>query len=67
LIAAAQRVEHYEIAGYGCARAFARHLGKSEIVSQLQETLRNEVETGQLLTEIAEGATNPAAAHVAEK
>jgi ferritin-like metal-binding protein YciE len=67
LIAAAQRVEHYEIAGYGCARAFARHLGKSEIVSQLQETLRNEVETDQLLTEIAEGATNPAAAHVAEK
>ena len=67
LIAAAQRVEHYEIAGYGCARAFARHLGKDEIVSQLHETLRNEVETDQLLTEIAETATNPAAAHVAEK
>lgn len=67
LIAAAQRVEHYEIAGYGCARTFARHLGKDEVAAQLQETLRNEVETDHLLTEIAESSINPAAAQVAEK
>jgi len=42
LIAAAQRVEHYEIAGYGCARAFARRLGHDDVAALLQETLDEE-------------------------
>ena len=42
LIAAAQRVEHYEIAGYGCARAFARRLGHDAVAKLLQETLDEE-------------------------
>jgi ferritin-like metal-binding protein YciE len=63
LIAAAQRVEHYEIAGYGCARTFARHLHRDDIASLLQETLEEESRTDDLLTEIAERAVNPVAAH----
>lgn len=66
LIAAAQRVEHYEIAGYGCARTFARRLGKDDTARLLQETLREEVQTDQLLTEIAESSINPVAAQVAQ-
>ncbi|HEX7446983.1 MAG TPA: ferritin-like domain-containing protein [Pirellulales bacterium] len=66
LIAAAQRVEHYEIAGYGCARTFARRLGKDEIAGLLQATLAEEVETDKLLTEIAESLINPAAAEAAK-
>jgi ferritin-like metal-binding protein YciE len=54
LIAAAQRVEHYEIAGYGCARAFARRLGKSEVAKLLQETIEEEGNADKLLTSIAE-------------
>jgi ferritin-like metal-binding protein YciE len=54
LIAAAQRVEHYEIAGYGCARAFARRLGKSEIARLLQETIEEEGNADKLLTSITE-------------
>ena len=61
LIAAAQRVEHYEIAGYGTARTFARMLGKDEAAELLQETLDEEGETDHLLTEIAETMVNPAA------
>src|SRR4051794_36052198 len=38
LIAAAQRVEHYEIAGYGCVRTFAEHLGYDKVVRLLEET-----------------------------
>ncbi|HEX5444674.1 MAG TPA: ferritin-like domain-containing protein [Pirellulales bacterium] len=67
LIAAAQRVEHYEIAGYGCARTFARRLGRDDIAQLLQETLQNEVETDRLLTEIAESSANPAAAATAKE
>jgi ferritin-like metal-binding protein YciE len=62
LIAAAQRVEHYEIAGYGCARSFARRLGLKEIVSLLQETLNEEEEADKKLTEIAESYINEDAA-----
>lgn len=54
LIGAAQRVEHYEIAGYGTARAFAEVLGKSEHVSLLEETLQEEEETDEKLTKLAE-------------
>ncbi|PYX87565.1 MAG: ferritin-like domain-containing protein [Acidobacteria bacterium] len=54
LIAAAQRVEHYEIAGYGCARTYAQLLGLKEVASSLQQTLNEEKETDQKLTELAE-------------
>jgi len=53
LIGAAQRVEHYEIAAYGTAIVFAELLGESEHVSLLQETLMEEKETDQKLTEMA--------------
>lgn len=63
LIAAAQRVEHYEIAGYGCARTFARHLHRDDVAALLQETLQEESRTDELLSEIAERSVNPVAAH----
>lgn len=58
LIGAAQRVEHYEIAGYGTARALARTLGYDDAVELLSETLEEEKTTDERLTEIAEGAVN---------
>ena len=54
LIGAAQRVEHYEIAGYGTVRSFAETLGETEHVSLLNETLEEEKETDEKLTELAE-------------
>lgn len=53
IIAAAQRVEHYEIAGYGCARTFAQQLGHAEIAELLQATLDEEKAADEKLTEIA--------------
>src|SRR6266850_3381492 len=53
LIGAAQRVEHYEIAAYGTVRAFAEELGESEHASLLSETLEEEKETDDKLTELA--------------
>ena len=61
LISAAQRVEHYEIAGYGSARTFAELLGEDEAVTLLQQTLDEESETNEKLTKLAEVAVNPAA------
>jgi len=58
LIAAAQRVEHYEIAGYGCVRTYAKLLGDEEAVSLLQETLNEEGQTDQALTKLAESVIN---------
>jgi ferritin-like metal-binding protein YciE len=58
LIAAAQRVEHYEMAGYGAARTFAQLLGRDEAADLLQETLDEEKEADERLTEIAEGMVN---------
>jgi ferritin-like metal-binding protein YciE len=54
LIAAAQRVEHYEIAGYGCARTYAQLLGMDEAVQLLEATLEEEKATDIKLTQIAE-------------
>lgn len=54
IIGAAQRVEHYEIAAYGTARALAQVLGEDEHVSLLTETLDEEKETDEKLTELAE-------------
>lgn len=53
LIGAAQRVEHYEMAGYGTVREFARLLGRDEDVSRLEQTLNEEKETDEKLTELA--------------
>jgi ferritin-like metal-binding protein YciE len=53
LIGAAQKVEHYEIAGYGTARTLAEIAGEDEIAKMLQETLDEESETDKKLTEIA--------------
>jgi ferritin-like metal-binding protein YciE len=54
LIGAAQRVEHYEIAGYGTVRSMAETLGENNHVSLLEETLEEEKETDEKLTELAE-------------
>jgi ferritin-like metal-binding protein YciE len=54
LIGAAQRVEHYEMAGYGTVIAFAEELGESDHVSLLNETLEEEEETDAKLTGLAE-------------
>ena len=58
LIGAAQRVEHYEIAGYGTARALAIQLGRDEITDLLDETLEEEKATDAKLTELAETRIN---------
>src|SRR5262249_33503142 len=62
LIAAAQRVEHYEMAGYGTARAFAQRLGKQMAVQLLQDTLDEEEATDRKLTQLAESSINAQAA-----
>jgi ferritin-like metal-binding protein YciE len=54
LIGAAQRVEHYEIAGYGTVRSMAETLRESDHVSLLEETLEEEKATDEKLTELAE-------------
>jgi ferritin-like metal-binding protein YciE len=53
LISAAQKVEHYEMAGYGCARTYARLLGHSDHAATLQITLNEEGATDKILTKIA--------------
>lgn len=53
MIAAAQRVEHYEMAGYGSAREFAKMLGLSDVASLLDETLEEEKAADKLLSGIA--------------
>ncbi len=61
LIGAAQRVEHYEMAGYGTARTLARRLGEEEIATVLQRTLEEEGEANKKLTSIAESQVNVSA------
>jgi ferritin-like metal-binding protein YciE len=61
LIAAAQRVEHYEIAAYGSVRAFAQTLGETEAASLLEQTLNEEKETDAKLTELSETINSQAA------
>lgn len=58
LIAAAQHVEHYEMAGYGCVRTYARALGYADQATVLQQTLDEEGDTDKLLTSIAESRIN---------
>src|SRR5580704_4203501 len=61
LISAAQRVEHYEIAGYGCVSTYAKLLGEDQAASLLRETLEEEKKTDSKLTELA-GSINLEAA-----
>jgi ferritin-like metal-binding protein YciE len=61
LIGAAQRVEHYEIAAYGTAAAFAQELGLDRVADLLNETLEEEKETDALLTELASRINTEAA------
>jgi ferritin-like metal-binding protein YciE len=58
LIGSAQRVEHYEIAGYGTARSYARRLGHERAADLLQRTLDEEGNTDHRLTRIAESMAN---------
>ncbi len=61
IIAAAQKVEHYEIASYGTVRTWARLCGQEEAAGLLQETLDEESQTDERLTELAESLVNPKA------
>jgi len=58
IICAAQKVEHYEIAGYGCVRTWANQLGLEEVVELLEETIAEEKAADQKLTEVAESMVN---------
>ena len=58
LIATAQRVEHYEIAGYGCVRTYAKMLGMKDHEKILQQTLDEEGKTDHTLTDVAEDRVN---------
>jgi ferritin-like metal-binding protein YciE len=64
LIAAAQKVEHYEIASYGSVKAWAELLGQDEITALLEETLEEEEATDRKLSELAESMINAEAAMV---
>ena len=58
IISAAQKVEHYEIASYGTLHAFAKTLGENDIAQLLEQTLGEEREADEKLTEVAESAIN---------
>jgi ferritin-like metal-binding protein YciE len=62
IIGAAQRVEHYEIAAYGTVRTLAQTLGHSRVAELLEETLDEEKEADEVLTQIAESSVNTEAA-----
>jgi len=61
IIVAAQKVEHYEMAGYGSVRTFAQLLGQDKSAELLQETLDEESEANELLNKLAEDIVNPEA------
>ncbi len=67
IIMAAQKVEHYEIATYGCLVTFAKTLGMDEAVELLEQTLEEEKETDEKLTMIAEGNINQSAGQEEEE
>ena len=58
IIASAQKIEHYEISGYGTARAYARELNLGEVANKLEQTLNEEYQADDLLTELAVGKVN---------
>lgn len=67
IIAAGQKIEHYEIASYGTLRTFAETLGMEEVAQLLEETLEEEKLADEKLTEVAVSAINVQAAEVEEK
>jgi ferritin-like metal-binding protein YciE len=66
LISAAQRVEHYEMAAYGCLRTYATLLGQTKAATLLGQTLKEEEAADQLLSKLAEGGVNEAALSASE-
>ena len=66
LIAAAQKVEHYEISGYGTMRTFAQILGNQEAVRLLSETLKEEEAADKLLSGISQSLLKESAVMIAE-
>ena len=67
IIAAGQKVEHYEIASYGTMRAFAKILGKDKVATLLEKTLNEEKKADEKLTEVAESSINVEAAEEDDK
>ena len=67
IIAAAQKVEHYEIASYGTVRTWASLCGEEDAAILLQETLDEETQADENLTELARSVVNPAAENEEEK
>ena len=65
VIAAAQRIEHYEIAGYGTLATYAKLLGDDRAKSLLGQTLQEEKQADEKLTQAAESSANPQAAQAA--
>ena len=65
VIAAAQRIEHYEIAGYGTLVTYAKLLGETHAAEHLHQTLQEEKSADEKLTQVAESASNPQAASAA--
>ncbi|MGZ5248529.1 MAG: YciE/YciF ferroxidase family protein [Flavitalea sp.] len=66
IIASAQKIEHYEICGYGTARAYARQLNLGEVAELLEETLDEEYEADDRLTDLAIGSVNEEAEQAQE-
>lgn len=58
IIAASQKVEHYEIASYGTLFSFAKALGENDVAKLLQQTLAEEMEADKILTDVAIGSVN---------
>jgi ferritin-like metal-binding protein YciE len=67
LIASAQKVEHYEIATYGCLRTYAQLLGHDQAAKLLEQTLAEEEAADKKLTQLGEGGINEAAAAAGEQ
>lgn len=67
LIAAAQRVEHYEISAYGTVATYCQRLGEQQALELLQDSLQEEVDTDEELTDIAETGINQEAAMAANE
>lgn len=65
MIAAAQRIEHYEIAGYGTLVTYAKWLGDTQAAQLLGQTLQEEKSADEKMTQVAESTSNPQAAQTA--
>lgn len=66
IIAASQKVEHYEIATYGTLFSFAKALGENDVAKLLQQTLAEEMEADKILTDVAIGSVNGDASELSQ-